>query len=371
MSTPTPSPRLTGIDALRGLAAISVVFYHYTTRYQQKYGFNEPPSVEFPFGHLGVNVFFVISGFVIFMTLERIRRPEDFVVSRFSRLFPTFWAAVLLTAAVEALTQVLGSGLTPLQIVANLLMVHEFLSFPSVDGVYWTLQIELFFYLWMFSLWLIGGLRRPYPWITLWLLLSLATSGVAGWSLPVPYRVAQLGLLPHIPFFVLGMAVYLQHSRGAAERLRPLALGSLALAVIGLTQGATLLAWAACFVALLLLALRINARVERLARPVIWLGAISYPLYLLHQNIGYTVIHFAQVWGINAPGAGIAALAVALLLAGAVHTLVELPAMEAIRRTHKSAALALPLAKWQWLALALCLAFGLLGLSFALPRLLH
>jgi len=70
MSTPLPSTRLTGIDALRGLAAISVVFYHYTTRYQQKFGFAEPPGIEFPFGHLGVNLFFVISGFVIFMTLE-------------------------------------------------------------------------------------------------------------------------------------------------------------------------------------------------------------------------------------------------------------------------------------------------------------
>lgn len=369
MSTPLPSTRLTGIDALRGLAAISVVFYHYTTRYQQKFGFAEPPGIEFPFGHLGVNLFFVISGFVIFMTLERIRRPEDFVVSRFSRLFPTFWAAVLLTACVEALSQALGSGLSLPHIAANLLMVHEFLGFPSVDGVYWTLQVELFFYLWMFTLWLIGGLQRPYPWLGLWLLLSLAQGGVAGWSLPIPYRLAQLWLLPQIPFFVLGMAVYLQQSRGAAERFGPFALGIAALTVIYLSQGSELLAWAISFLVLLQLALRINARAERLARPVLWLGAVSYPLYLLHQNIGYTVIHFSQQWGANALIAGLLALLVALLLAGGVHRLVELPAMDAIRRAYKAKPLALPLNRWHWLGLALGLAIGLLGLSFALPRL--
>jgi peptidoglycan/LPS O-acetylase OafA/YrhL len=56
------------------------------------------PSV--PWGYLGVNLFFVISGFVIFMTLDRTLVPLDFVISRTSRLFPAYWAAIIITMVI-------------------------------------------------------------------------------------------------------------------------------------------------------------------------------------------------------------------------------------------------------------------------------
>ena len=92
--------RVRELDVLRGLAAAAVVLFHYTVRYGALYGYPAPPSVRVPTGFYGVEVFFCISGFVIFMTLDRTRRPMDFVVSRVSRLWPAYIVAIAVTFAV-------------------------------------------------------------------------------------------------------------------------------------------------------------------------------------------------------------------------------------------------------------------------------
>lgn len=73
--------RLQGLDALRGLAALAVVLFHYTARFDELFATTPQSSLSFPNGHYGVDLFFIISGFVIFMTLQRMRRPADFLVS--------------------------------------------------------------------------------------------------------------------------------------------------------------------------------------------------------------------------------------------------------------------------------------------------
>jgi len=68
---PRAIQRLAEVDALRGLAALSVMAFHYTTKYDELFQFSGTVPFNVPWGYLGVNLFFVISGFVIFMTLER------------------------------------------------------------------------------------------------------------------------------------------------------------------------------------------------------------------------------------------------------------------------------------------------------------
>jgi len=70
-----PSRRLVELDALRGIAATLVMLFHYTSQYERLYGHEAAPAFTVPWGHYGVNLFFMISGYVIFMTLHRIRQP--------------------------------------------------------------------------------------------------------------------------------------------------------------------------------------------------------------------------------------------------------------------------------------------------------
>src|SRR5688572_29499648 len=138
------SSRIGELDALRGLAALAVVFHHLTRRFYEEYG--RPPDSIPPFpisGNHGVFLFFIISGFVITQTLERTKRARDFVVSRFSRIYPSFWTAVLLTWGLVAVFGLPGREVTPVEALINLTMLQDHFFVRQVDYVYWSLTMEV------------------------------------------------------------------------------------------------------------------------------------------------------------------------------------------------------------------------------------
>jgi hypothetical protein len=92
------------------------------------YGHASEPSVSVPAGYRGVDLFFIISGCVILMTLDRTREAGHFVVSRFSRLFPTYWAAMLTSYAVVTLTGLPGKQVSATDLLLNVTMMPELLQ---------------------------------------------------------------------------------------------------------------------------------------------------------------------------------------------------------------------------------------------------
>ncbi|MFC5684425.1 acyltransferase family protein [Flavobacterium sp. MAHUQ-51] len=141
--------RLLELDALRGIAALVVVFFHYTMgRSQAELGYN--------LGCIGVDMFFIISGFVIFMSIEQTNNWKVFLWHRFIRLYPVYWFCVSLTTIAifftnyfvfkENTNDVLSLSFL-LRYVANLTMFQYYMGISNIDGPYWTLNIELFFYI--------------------------------------------------------------------------------------------------------------------------------------------------------------------------------------------------------------------------------
>jgi len=92
--------RLRGLDALRGIAALAVCLFHYTYSFPRVTGRALDVNFVASAGHYGVDLFFIISGFVIFMTLEKNRSVYDFIDARIARIYPAFWAALLIAVAV-------------------------------------------------------------------------------------------------------------------------------------------------------------------------------------------------------------------------------------------------------------------------------
>lgn len=328
-----PSARLVQVDALRGLAALSVVFFHYTTRFAELYEPAGRTALQFRLGHYGVNLFFIISGFVIYMTLERTSRPMDFVVSRFSRLFPAYWVAIGLTFAITHLLGLPHKLVDSATALANMAMVHGLFGVPHVDGVYWTLEIELLFYTGMFALYRLRWLDRIH--IPLLALLALATGyGVvlALTGKPIlPWRAYHLLILRFLPWFALGISIYLWlHPGRARSRGQAPLIAAGALLTIGLVDGIGLLLLGQGLALLVFWAA--DGRLGLLqARALAWLGAISYPLYLLHENIGWSVLLRLDALGVRGDVALAATLVLALALADVVHRAVELPWMNRLR----------------------------------------
>jgi peptidoglycan/LPS O-acetylase OafA/YrhL len=336
MSSPTAN-RLVEVDTLRGLAAIAVVFFHFTTRFGELYPGHSSPSISFPVGHYGVNLFFIISGFVIFMTLERTQKSMDFVVSRFSRLFPTYWVAIFLTLAITHLLGLPGKLVGLGTAIANMTMVHGIFSVPHVDGVYWTLEVELLFYCGMFLLYRLEFLDKIHVALSALMLLRLVYWLLEhGFGISLPWIVFRLMILQYISWFALGIAVYLLTNRQSNKDWRPAAAcASLAIATIMVCESIVVALLGVVFASTVYLAANGRLRMLR-SGPLVWFGTISYPLYLVHENIGWAVMLRMLTLNVPIDIAIISALIFVLLLASALTRWAEQPAMLFIRTWYNS-----------------------------------
>jgi peptidoglycan/LPS O-acetylase OafA/YrhL len=150
------SKRIFELDALRGIAALFVVLFHFTMgRKEGDYGFK--------FGVTGVDLFFLISGFVILLTLEKTKTWKEFVVNRFSRLYPTYWACVTITTITILIHLGFANNLlfkTLPDYFANLTMFQLYFRRGDIDGSYWTMIIEMLFYIYMLLVFVFKKLKH-------------------------------------------------------------------------------------------------------------------------------------------------------------------------------------------------------------------
>jgi peptidoglycan/LPS O-acetylase OafA/YrhL len=141
--------RIAWLDSLRGIAAVMVAIMHlwemlYATYFQE--GSNGVTDIidlivldGWNWGKSGVVVFFIVSGYVIPFSLKG-KGIRNFCISRFFRLYPAYWLSIVLI--------ILVAGLPPISfLIGNITMVQRFMGIPDMIGVYWTLQIELIFYI--------------------------------------------------------------------------------------------------------------------------------------------------------------------------------------------------------------------------------
>src|SRR3954465_8329323 len=146
-------PRLYAIDGLRLVAALMVAVHHYAGSRRVDQPANavgdRPVSEIMPtvyhlatYGWIGVEIFFVISGFVICMSCWG-RTPKDFFVSRVIRLYPAYWAGVAFPPAVMIALPGVWRRPPGRDILLNFTMLQSGSNVPDVDIVYWTLWSEL------------------------------------------------------------------------------------------------------------------------------------------------------------------------------------------------------------------------------------
>jgi peptidoglycan/LPS O-acetylase OafA/YrhL len=327
-----PNRRLLELDAMRGIAAMLVLLYHFNYKYvQYNPDFGELPLL-FGWGHHGVSLFFAISGFVISMTLERTQDVAAFARARIARLFPVYWAAMAVTMAVVAIGGAAKLMVSPQDTLANTTMLHYWFDIQSIDGSYWSLSIELSFYLIMALVLHLRLLQRLELVLMGWLALHTLQ-----WATGIfPIWAARMMALDYIPLFAIGILHYryfygeMDWRRTAAWHVALVAIVALSGTSVAIVAGATAgLFWAIT-----------NGWLRFMAHPLLlWLGAISYPLYLIHQYVGYVVID--QLAGLGLPlivATGLAVLAV-IALAHILHIGVENPSQRFLRDVRRTRSL--------------------------------
>ncbi|MFJ2113997.1 acyltransferase family protein [Streptomyces sp. NPDC087850] len=344
--------RMRALDGLRILAALSVCLFHYVGKGQVEHAWGQSPKQLFPdlsavatYGALGVQLFFVISGFVICMSSWG-RSLGDFFRSRVSRLYPAYWAAiVLVTAACVALPSVIP----PLrldEVLVNLTMLQQPMGVGRVLGVCWTLWVEARFYLLfaLFVVWKGVTYRRVVLFCCLW-----TVAGVLARVADNPLT-DEIVMRDHAPFFIGGLALYLIHRYGSDLLLWSIVATSW---LLGQRYSTTAL-WdphatqvfqeRSPYVILLVVTFAF-ASVAAVAlgrlrwanwRWLTFAGTLTYPFYLVHEHLGWFAIAvYHRKFGLDPWPTLLAAIGTMLVLAWLIHRLVETPVGPRLKRLMK------------------------------------
>ena len=294
--------RLSFLDTVRGLAALAVVANHVGTSAFLR----TIPIVlwRFNLGQFGVVAFFLVSGFIIPISMEKYGKLLPFWKARFFRLYPMYWvslALLLLLVAVHPphFASPLFHGRSLLIIAANATMIQRFAGFPDLLGVYWTLALELVFYVLCTILFWRKWLKHSFA------VAIGAACGVAlinnGFVFLLHHSPPAMHLSLLLSAFVGSVAYRVYSQEISVKYLNILFPVALVVVVEGfwlhyvylLWPGeghfrldTMLLSWIAGYALFFLFFL---FRARHFPRWLQWLGQISYSVYLLHELVSVVV----------------------------------------------------------------------------------
>lgn len=346
------APRFVFVDALRGFAALIVVIFHVYAKNllpMTGYRFPEPLHSVFANGRLGVEVFFVISGFVIAQSIRNQHITPRFVgrfaLRRSIRLDPPYWATI---AAMIVLTLISNHAQhersLPIpsvsSVIAHVFYLQGFFGYEHIVGVFWTLCYEIQFYLGLVTivgLWRWSMSRAPIVasrWVWFVPVLALSFASITGY---VP--ITKAAALYAWPYFFLGVVVNWTHHREVSSWCFPAVL--VATALIARVEPLPVAVAAATSVLIFAVSRAGRLGSLSLGPAVQYLGRISYSLYLVHMLVGTPLVRFGiRHFGkhIGAPQAFVlllAGVAVSIAAAHVMYVLVERPAMRWSKRVRQ------------------------------------
>ncbi|WP_051744637.1 acyltransferase family protein [Streptomyces yerevanensis] len=338
----TSPPRSAWLDALRGLAALVVVFDHSAYSYMPE--FRRELMPEFNTSRYGIMVFFLVSGYIIPASLERRGCVRTFWIGRVFRIYPLCAAVVISVLALNLIgiaeIRTDFGGQSAAMVAAHLTLLQELLGTPNLFLVLWTLSYEMAFYLLVVALFTVRRHQRSAV-VAVTLAVLAAVSVTAGATLPAAALSGTIGTGPLIALASIAMVVAICCASASSPQLRvfggvlggilalvliplngtvPLWEGLLILAVMFLGtaiyraehgqstwryavgtaavvvacavgsayrygDGAlfTRRGWIVAFLlAVLTFGIGLALRRRRIPRRLTWLGTISYSVYLVH-----------------------------------------------------------------------------------------
>ena len=291
--------KIGSINTLRFIAALFEVLYHYGFSFY----YRDIPYVDIPlfrdlfqYGYLGVDLFFIISGFVISLSAEG-RSAYGFFKSRIGRLYPVFWVSAIITSLFLIFGGYLvESYLTWPRFLASMTMIPDLFNADPLDGTYWTLAIEMKFYLVILLLLLFKKFKDIEP-------LAIILSVI---MLFVPLVVDSE--ITWIPNFIAGVIFYKIYKEGLTN-WRIFALCNTLIASLiftfkripylsegyGVTFSPTAIGSYILIFYIVFLLISLNKFKIPNNSYINILGLLTYPVYLLHHQIGKILFTYAGI----------------------------------------------------------------------------
>lgn len=290
--------RLELLDYGRFFAAIIVILFHYTFNGIANGKIDTLKHVdsliEFTkYGYLGVELFFMISGFVIFNSAKN-RTPAQFAVSRAIRLYPSYWFAVIFTSIFSFHWGGDIMTVTPSQIIVNFTLLQNYLNIEHVDGVYWTLVYEIKFYALVFFL-LIIGLKKHLDLLFILWPIAMLGAFITGYD-DLPYlggyfyyfsAGALFAILQINKSLEIILSIIISFILGLLYSIDQALLKSEFMGVIFSEYIVGLIIF--CFFVFFIFLNTKKAQSLKLPLSKIF-GALTYPVYLIHAHFGYMFI---------------------------------------------------------------------------------
>jgi peptidoglycan/LPS O-acetylase OafA/YrhL len=298
--------RANEIDLLRFLAAISVVLYHYAFLGYAGQASPLPYPVLEPvakYGHFGVELFFLISGFVILMSASS-GSLKQFITSRIARLYPAFWACCSVTFLVIIIWGNGKPSATLAQYLSNMTMLSSFgfmqkiAAVPYIDGSYWSLAVEMRFYAMIAVILLFRKIHKSELFFTGWLIATVAVEALQ------LTRLRGILIVDYSTYFIAGAMFFQIWSRGFSALRLLVVAAAWALALYqawmavpayeanfhtSINAFSVLAILSSFFIVMLLISTKRTGWIGR--KNWVTVGTLTYPLYLIHQVTGYIIFN--------------------------------------------------------------------------------
>jgi len=334
--------RLVFLDFIRGIAALAVFFQHALEKLYWS-DFFESFSNWFSLGKFGVVLFFLTSGFIIPVSLERGGSAKRFWIGRFFRLYPIYWTSLFLVV----ILYLIGFDVTPkgfgenfaYNTLLNLTMFQQFVGVPPAQGLYETLTLEIIFYITCTILFLLKLHKKSYIWAWSVLILTVVASVLL--PLKLHQRLPMAAIFYILSMFV-GTVLYRYYSKVVTKRqVIQLLFTVFCVAVVGVyinyvlykklngdnyTFTSVIASWTAGY-AFFLGAFILRDRV--FPKVFSWLGQISYSVYVLHPSAIKLTGFFPQPLGLAV------SLVSTLILSSATFHFIEQPMIGFGRKIQK------------------------------------
>lgn len=305
------------IDALRGIAVLLVIWLHISEVYIRL-----SPAVKekgillydlawtINTGRIGVVIFFAISGFVLLRSIkgDKLNGTKTFLIRRFFRLYPAFWLSVLLGIFVM---QLVGQDMSFEKIIANITMLPLMFNQEMILGLYWTLEVEWIFYFLGLLLFLMGASQKPINLFAISIFFLIVFAIFQKLKLDNQAHIGIVVLPFHLSIMFWGalfryfhdnpeFKVHIFNKKISIKILFiTLTIIILIIPIISLVKGLItenfkLIQLGISYFSGIMIFLIFSTIYKIKNKFLIWIGTISYSMYLFHPIVFYTLFWWLQ-----------------------------------------------------------------------------